>query len=74
MDIALCVFNRSTGRLQYAGAYNPLGSSATESSLKPKPIKFPIGNSKSGDTNRFTNHEIQLEKGDTLLYLLRWLF
>ena len=31
-----------------------------------KANKFPIGNSSKGDTNKFTNHELQLEKGDTI--------
>lgn len=66
MDIALCSFNRKTGLLHYAGAYNPLWLIRNNELIEIKANKFPIGNSKSGEINRFTNHEIQLQKGDTL--------
>ena len=66
MDIALCSFNRTTGVLQYAGAYNPLWLIRNGELIEIKADKFPIGNSKSGVSNSFTNHELHLQKGDTL--------
>jgi ligand-binding sensor domain-containing protein/serine phosphatase RsbU (regulator of sigma subunit) len=66
MDIALCTFNRKTSVLEFAGAYNPLWIVRGKEIIEIKANKFPIGNSRSGDTKRFTNHEIPLSKGDTL--------
>ena len=66
MDIAMCSLDRSTGVLQFAGAYNPLWLIRKGELIEVKANKFPIGNSNKGDTNKFTNHEMQLEKGDTV--------
>ncbi len=66
MDIALCSFNKKTAVLEYAGAYNPLWLVRNKELIEIKANKFPIGNSKAGDNNRFTNHEIPLQKGDTV--------
>lgn len=67
MDIALCAFDRETGVLEYAGAFNPLWLIRNQELIEVKADKFPIGNSKGGGgKNRFTNHEIQLQKGDTI--------
>lgn len=66
MDIAMCSFNRKTGVLQFAGAYNPLWIIRKNELIEVKANKFPIGNSRMGDNQKFTNHEIQLEKGDTI--------
>jgi serine phosphatase RsbU (regulator of sigma subunit) len=66
MDIAICRFNRETSVLEYAGAYNPLWHIRNGSLTEYKANKFPIGNLKSGENKKFTNHSIQLEKGDTL--------
>lgn len=66
MDIALCSFNKKKGIVEYAGAYNPLWIIRNNELIEIKANKFPIGNSKSGENNKFTNHEISLEKGDTL--------
>jgi ligand-binding sensor domain-containing protein/serine phosphatase RsbU (regulator of sigma subunit) len=66
MDIALCTFNKETGILEFAGAYNPLWLVRNNEILEIKADKFPIGNSRTGDERRFTNHEIPLKKGDTI--------
>lgn len=66
MDIALCSFNKKTAVLEYAGAYNPLWLIRNNELIEIKANKFPIGNSKASDGNRFTNHEIPLQKGDTV--------
>lgn len=66
MDIAMCSFDRRTGSLQFAGAYNPMWVVRKGELIEIKANKFPIGNSSKGDMNKFTNHEIQLEKGDTV--------
>jgi PAS domain S-box-containing protein len=68
MDIALCSIDRTTNTLEYAGAYNSLylvrGSKLTEIAAN----RFPIGVFLSGEPQQFTNHQMQLEKGD-MIYL-----
>jgi len=66
MDIAICAFNKKKGMLEFAGAYNPLWLIRNKELIEIKANKFPIGNSSRGENNKFTNHEIALEKGDTI--------
>lgn len=71
MDIALCSLQHFDGRsqLQFAGANNPLwivtkNDSNAYELIEIKPDKQPISNHiKQTD---FTNHKIDLQKGDTL--------
>jgi len=74
MDLALCSLNRKTLELGYAGANNPLwiikapGSEKAADSVRNlievKADKQPIG---MYDYRKpYTNHKIQLEKGDTI--------
>ena len=66
MDISLCAFNSKTLELQWAGANNPLWILRKESSEIEiiKADKQPIG--KFGDAKPFTNHSVQLAKGDRI--------
>lgn len=66
MDIALCTYNRKSKVLQFAGAFNPLWMIRGGELIEIKADKFPIGNTKLNDTNKFRNHEIKLQKGDTI--------
>ncbi|MGM0479638.1 MAG: SpoIIE family protein phosphatase [Bacteroidota bacterium] len=66
MDISLCAFNRNTQKLEWAGANNPLwiirkGATSIE---EIKPDKQPIGRHRNATD--FTQHEMELEEGDTL--------
>ena len=69
MDIALCVIDNKTRMMQYAGAFNPLylirdvngKPELQEIKADRMPVGFYHGKDKS-----FTNHELQLEMGDTL--------
>ena len=66
MDISICSLNRKTNELQYAGANNPIWiirKNGTEVE-EIKANKQPIG--KCDLMNPFTNHTIQLNKGDTI--------
>ena len=77
--MALCVFQRDKDNglvnLNYAGAYNPLyiirngknrhGIENLEGLEEIKPDKRPVG-FYPGEQKPFTNHEIQLHKGDTI--------
>lgn len=64
MDIVFVAINEETLTLEYAGANNPLyhvrNSELTEYKADKMPIAIYL------EMNPFTNHEIQLEKGDTL--------
>ena len=66
MDIALCSFNRKTNIMEYAGAYNPMWLIRKGELTEYKADKFPIGNLKTGENKKFTNHSIPLQEGDTL--------
>lgn len=68
MDLALCSLNPSTLELQFAGAYNPLWiiKHSTQELLEIKGDKKPIGANTEGEKGVFTNHPVQLEKGDCI--------
>ncbi|KPL13630.1 MAG: hypothetical protein AMS26_13665 [Bacteroides sp. SM23_62] len=68
IDMALCVIDEKTRMMQYAGANNPLYI-IKESNGEPelneiKADRMPLGYY-SGKDKPFTNHEINLEIGDT---------
>ncbi len=74
IDIAFCIINLDTLQMQYSGANRPLvifkndPQKGTDEELKGlielKPTKNPIG--KHPKELEFTNHIIQLEKGDVI--------
>ena len=66
MDIAICSLDHKTLELEYAGAFNPLYLLRNGEIVQTKADKFPIGSFLEGETPNFTNHKIQLEKGDQL--------
>ncbi len=66
MDLALCVINYKEMSLEYAGAFNPLYLIRNNEVLITKADKFPIGASPDGKLSSFTNHEIDLVKGDVI--------
>jgi ligand-binding sensor domain-containing protein/serine phosphatase RsbU (regulator of sigma subunit) len=65
MDIALICYSPDNGMLEYAGAFNPLIIVRKGELIEIKADRFAIGRS-IGQVKPFTNHEIQLEKGDAL--------
>ena len=66
MDLAICTLNLSTGELQYAGAYNPMYYFRQGKLIEIKADKFPIGTNFDGVVDIYTNHTVQLKKGDTI--------
>jgi serine phosphatase RsbU (regulator of sigma subunit)/tetratricopeptide (TPR) repeat protein len=68
MDISLCMLDSENGILEYAGANNPLWiirKDAAEGVIQEiKGDKQPIG--KYAAHKPFTNHQIKLNKGDTV--------
>lgn len=66
MDIAICSLDYKTLELEYAGAFNPLYLLRDNEIIQTKADKFPIGSFLEGETPNFTNHKLQLQKGDQL--------
>jgi serine phosphatase RsbU (regulator of sigma subunit) len=66
MDIALCTINFKTLELQYAGAYNPLFIVRGGEFIEVKGDNIAIGSYIENQTNKYNNHKIQLQKGDTI--------
>lgn len=65
MDIALCCIDLTTNILQFSGANNPLYIISNGDLTEIKGNKQPVG--PYSDKVPFTNHEIQLKKGDMLV-------
>lgn len=68
MDLALCTYDSSTRKLQYAGVFNPAYIVSKGEFIQLRPDKFPIGINADGVTDNYTNHEFQLYPGD-MIYL-----
>ncbi len=66
MDISFCTIDFKTLELQYAGAYNPLYLIRDGILIQTKADKFPIGLFLGEEKKKFTNHSIQLQKGDSI--------
>lgn len=64
MDLGLCTLNTKTKLLQYAGAYNPLYVVSDGELTEIKADKLPIGVNVDGVADVYTNHTLQLKKGD----------
>ena len=65
MDIALYIIDTDKQTLQFSGAYNPLYLIRNKELCQYKADKMPIGLSRKKEKS-FTNHEINLEKGDSI--------
>lgn len=66
MDIALCFINFKKMELQYAGAYNPLYVVQNGDLKEYKADALAIGTYDENSQAHYTNHTIQLNKGDTI--------
>jgi len=64
MDIALCSINLESKKLNFSGANNGLYLIRDGEITEIKPDKQPIGKYK--DAKPFTNHEMDLKKGDVI--------
>jgi len=64
MDLSLCSLNKKTLELEYAGAFNSLYYVSDGVLSEIKADKFPIGVNIGGKVDNYTNHTIQLKKGD----------
>jgi len=66
MDIALISLDLKLGKLEYAGAYNPMYVFRDGVLLETKGDKFPIGLSIDDKLRKFTNHSSDLRSGDVI--------
>ncbi len=65
MDMTLCILDKNTGAMDMAGANNSLYLFREGELKEYKADKIPIGYAE-GNTKSFTNHRIELQKGDTV--------
>lgn len=68
MDLALCSIDKNSGKVEYAGAMNPVYVVRNGAVIQYKADKFPIGINVDGITDTYTNHVVDTQKGD-MLYL-----
>ena len=66
MDIALCTIDYKNNKLEYAGAFNPMVLIRNKVLTEVTGNKFPIGAFVDDDIRSFENHEIDLQKGDSI--------
>jgi tetratricopeptide (TPR) repeat protein len=64
MDLALCALNYTTNQLHFAGAKNPVYIIRNKELIEIKGDKHPIGASDKDTLPVFTNHIVDVEKGD----------
>jgi serine phosphatase RsbU (regulator of sigma subunit) len=66
MDIALCVIDKKTKQLQFAGANRPLTLIRNNDLQMYKPDKLPIGGFMPDEERRFSKQTIDFQKGDRI--------
>lgn len=66
MDMSLCVINHKTMQAEFSGANNPLYIVRKGELIEYKADKMPIGYYHFADDREFTEHIIDLYKGDRL--------
>ncbi len=68
MDLSLIVYNKLSGKMEFAGAFNPLYLVREEELTVYKADRFPIGKSTDEEKKRFTNVTVDIRAGD-MIYL-----
>lgn len=66
MDLALCVFHKDKGILEYAGALNPLYIIRNNKIMTIRGDRFCVGLGNEHFDEDFKNHVIKLQKGDRI--------
>lgn len=64
MDISLCLLNKKTKKLRWAGANNPLWIVRSGKIIEFKPNKQPIG--KVDKSAAYDTHDVELQAGDSV--------
>jgi serine phosphatase RsbU (regulator of sigma subunit) len=65
MDMSICVFHKTKGILEYAGAFNPLYIIRDGKIMTIKGDRFSVGLGNEHEDVPFKNHIIKVQKGDT---------
>jgi len=68
MDIALCKINMKSHKVEYSGAHRPLYVMQDGEMVEIKGNKFAIGGGIYKNQTNFTNHKLQLSKGDSFYF------
>jgi serine phosphatase RsbU (regulator of sigma subunit) len=66
MDLALIAYNRNSGKVEFAGAYNPLYVVRKGELFTYKGDRFPIGMTTMEEKKSFTNQVVDVQPGDML--------
>ena len=66
MDIAICSFDLSGKKVEYAGANRPLWLVRDNKAEVYKPDKYPIGGLQQARMRTYTNYELELQADDTV--------
>ena len=66
MDLALCLIDKSSSRLFFAGANNPVWIMRNKEIIEVSADKQPVGYLVEEKSHPFTMHEIPLQKGDII--------
>ncbi|MEW6468646.1 MAG: SpoIIE family protein phosphatase [Bacteroidota bacterium] len=66
MDISFCSLDRKNNLLEFAGAFNPLYLIRDGELQEIKGNKFPIGVFLGKEARSFTNHKLEVQKGDVI--------
>jgi len=64
MDIAMCVIDKSNMTMMYAGSYNPVYQIKKGKFTRLSVDNIPIHLFTRNSGQKFTNHEIKIERGD----------
>lgn len=65
MDMALFILDLKAGRVEFAGANNPMVLIRDGEIIKFKGDRFPIGAFEGNKPPKFRNHEVEIRKGDS---------
>lgn len=66
MDIALCVLDRKSLKLEFSGAFNPAWILRGQEITELAGDKFPVGHFIEEEWRKFTRKEFQLQPGDRI--------
>ena len=66
MDISFCSLDKKNNQLEFAGAFNPLYLVRDGEIQEIKGNKFPIGIFLGKEAKNFTNHKMEIQKGDII--------
>jgi len=68
MDVAMCRIDLESNEVQYSGAHRPLYHIRNGELEQFKGDKYPIGGNQYDGKNSFSNHIINIEKGDQIYF------